>query len=138
MANPIVDAVEKAYLKKDVPQFAVGDTVDVATKIVEGGKERIQTFTGTVIARKGAGINSTFIVRRIVNNEGVERIFPLHSPFIAGITVKRSGEARRAKLDYLRTRVGKSVRLTEKRREKKEGAEVEAAPVETLTAASPS
>jgi large subunit ribosomal protein L19 len=119
MANPIVDAVETQYLKKQVPEFAVGDTVDVQTRIVEGEKERLQTFSGTVIARKGKGINETFIVRRIVNNEGVERIFPTHSPFIANITVKRSGQSRRAKLFYLRKRVGKAVRLVEKDRKKK-------------------
>jgi large subunit ribosomal protein L19 len=119
MANRIVQSVEQPYLKSTVPQFSVGDTVDVATRIIEGEKERIQIFSGTVIARKGRGINETFMVRRIVNNEGVERIFPLHSPFLAGITVRRSGRARRAKLFYLRDRVGKAVRLTEKRKEKR-------------------
>ena len=94
--------------------------MDVATRIVEGDKERIQIFSGTIIMRKGAGINETFTVRRIVNNEGVERIYPVHSPFIASVTVKRSGERRRAKLFYLRNRVGKSVRLTEKRKIKKD------------------
>jgi large subunit ribosomal protein L19 len=123
MVNRTVESVEQSSLKKDVPQFDVGDTVDVATRIVEGDKERLQTFSGTVIARKGRGINSTFIVRRIVNNEGVERIFPLHSPFIASITVRRSGESRRAKLFYLRKRVGKAVRLTEKRKEKRDEAQ---------------
>jgi large subunit ribosomal protein L19 len=120
MTNKLIQHVEKEHLKKDVPQFRVGDTVDVHTRIIEGEKERIQVFTGTVIMRKGAGINETFTVRRIVNNEGVERIYPVHSPFIASITVKRSGERRRAKLFYLRDRVGKSVRLTEKRKTKKE------------------
>src|SRR5512141_1709574 len=102
MANRIVEAVEQSSLKKDPLQFNVGDTVDVATRIIEGDKERIQVFSGTVIARKGRGINETFTVRRIVNNEGVERIFPVHSPFISGITVRRSGETRRSKLYYLR------------------------------------
>src|SRR5437773_12572282 len=114
MRNSIVKQVEQSSLKKDAPRFEVGDTVDVHTRIVAGDKERIQVFSGTVIMRKGAGINETFTVRRIVNNEGVERIFPVNSPFIANITVKRSGERRRAKLFYLRERVGKSVRLTEK------------------------
>jgi large subunit ribosomal protein L19 len=123
MAHRLVEEIEKAYLKKDVPTFDIGDTVDVATRIVEGEKERIQVFSGTVIARKGRGINETFIVRRIVNNEGVERIFPLHSPFIVSVTVKRSGESRRAKLYYLRKRVGKAVRLVEKRKEKKDEAQ---------------
>jgi large subunit ribosomal protein L19 len=127
MAHRIVEEVEKAYLKKDVPSFDIGDTVDVATRIVEGEKERIQVFSGTVIARKGRGINETFIVRRIVNNEGVERIFPVHSPFIVSVTVKRSGESRRAKLYYLRNRVGKAVRLVEKRKEKKDEAQAGAA-----------
>src|SRR5204862_4133262 len=120
MTNKTIQYVEQNYLKKDVPQFSVGDTVDVHTRIVEGDKERIQIFAGTVIMKKGAGINETFTVRRIVNNEGVERIYPVHSPFIASITVRRSGERRRAKLFYLRERVGKAVRLTEKRKAKKE------------------
>jgi large subunit ribosomal protein L19 len=124
--------VEKDHLKKEVPQFRVGDTVDVHTKIIEGEKERIQVFSGTVIMKKGAGINETYTVRRIVNNEGVERIFPLHSPFVAKVIVKRSGETRRAKLFYLRKRVGKAVRLTESRKIKKEeahaGTESESAP----------
>src|SRR6188768_851631 len=122
MTNKILEQVEQAYLKKDVPQFTVGDTVDVHTRIVEGDKERIQVFAGTVIMKKGRGINETFTVRRIVNNEGVERIFPLHSPFIASVTVKRSGESRRAKLYYLRERVGKATRLVEKRKAKKDDA----------------
>jgi large subunit ribosomal protein L19 len=120
MTNKIIQQVEKNYLKQEVPQFRVGDTVDVHTRIVEGDKERIQVFTGTVIMKKGAGINETYTVRRIVNNEGVERIFPMHSPFVAKVVVRRSGETRRAKLFYLRDRVGKSVRLTESRKAKKE------------------
>src|SRR5512134_3785738 len=122
MSNPIVKDIEKQYQKQEIPQFEVGDTVDVATRIIEGEKERIQTFSGTVIARKGAGINAMFTVRRIVNNEGVERIFPVHSPFVAKVIVRRSGETRRAKLFYLRNRVGKSTRLSEQRRVKKEEA----------------
>ncbi|MBV8780474.1 MAG: 50S ribosomal protein L19, partial [Phycisphaerae bacterium] len=115
MTNELLKQIEQPHLKKEVPQFRVGDTVDVSTRIIEGDKERIQVFTGTVIMRKGAGINETFTVRRIVNNEGVERIFPVHSPFIAKVSVRRSGETRRAKLFYLRDRVGKAVRLTEAR-----------------------
>ena len=118
MTNAILEAVEAPHLKKDVPQFNVGDTVDVHTRIIEGDKERIQVFSGTVIMRKGRGINETFTVRRIVNNEGVERIFPLHSPFIAKVNVKRGARVRRAKLYYLRDRVGKAVRLAEQRKEK--------------------
>src|SRR5438477_2795384 len=98
MTNATIQYVEQNYLKKDMPQFEVGDSVDVHTRIVEGDKERIQVFSGTVIMKKGRGINETFTVRRIVNNEGVERIWPVHSPFIAKVLVKRSGETRRAKL----------------------------------------
>src|SRR5438132_11279006 len=116
MTNNFLKHVESQYLKKDIPQFRVGDTVDVHTRIVEGDKERIQVFSGTVIMKKGSGINETFTVRRIVNNEGVERVCPLHSPFVAKVVVKRSGTTRRAKLFYLRQRVGKSVRLTEERK----------------------
>jgi large subunit ribosomal protein L19 len=116
MINSIIENVEKNYLKQEnAPQFDIGDTVDVHTRIVEGDKERIQVFGGTVIMRRGRGINETFTVRRIVNNEGVERIFPVHSPFISKLVVKRGGESRRAKLFYLRDRVGKAVRLSEKR-----------------------
>src|SRR5207237_6646755 len=126
MTSCVVENVEQPYLKKEVPPFEVGDTVDVATRIIEGEKERIQVFSGTVIMKKGRGINETFTVRRIVNNEGVERIFPLHSPFIAKVTVKRGGETRRAKLFYLRDRVGKAVKLTEKRRASKKDAAADA------------
>jgi len=111
------DMLEKAVsgqLKKEPPQFRVGDTVDVHVKIVEGDKERVQVFSGTVIARKGRGINENFTVRRIVNNEGVERIFPLHSPSVVDVLVKRSGFTRRSKLYFLRDRVGKATRLREK------------------------
>ena len=123
MINRIIEQVEKPHLKQDVPQFDVGDTVDVHTRIIEGDKERVQVFSGTVIMKKGRGINETFTVRRIVNNEGVERIFPIHSPFISKVVVKRGGETRRAKLFYLRDRVGKAVRLTEKRKTKKDDAQ---------------
>jgi large subunit ribosomal protein L19 len=119
MINRIIESVEKTSLKESAPQFEIGDTVDVHTRIVEGDKERVQVFSGTVIMRKGRGVNETFTVRRIVNNEGVERIFPVHSPFIAKLVVKRGGEARRAMLFYLRDRVGKAVRLTEKTRKTK-------------------
>jgi large subunit ribosomal protein L19 len=115
MINKYLKLVEASSLKQDVPQFRVGDTVDVHCRIVEGEKERIQIFAGTVIMRKGAGTNETFTVRRIVNNEGVERIFPLHSPYVTKVVVKRSGQTRRAKLFYLRSRVGKATRLAEDR-----------------------
>ena len=133
MNNKLIELVEQPYLKKEnIPTFDIGDTVDVHTRIIEGDKERVQIFAGTVIMRKGQGINQMFTVRRIVNNEGVERIFPVHSPFIAKVVVRRGGASRRAKLFYLRDRVGKSVRLTEKRKEKveKPAAAEKAAPVE--------
>ena len=130
MKTDILSKVEQAYLKQDAPQFRVGDTVDVHTRIIEGEKERIQVFSGTVIMKKGAGINETFTVRRIVNNEGVERIFPLHSPFIAKVVVRRSGETRRAKLFYLRNRVGKATRLTETRKVRKDESPAAPAPPE--------
>ena len=120
MSYGIVKEIEEQYMKKEVPNFRVGDTVDVATRIVEGEKERIQVFSGTVIMKKSSGINQMFTVRRNVNNEGVERIFPTHSPLVASITVKRSGQTRRAKLFYLRDRVGKATRLTEKKAKKHE------------------
>lgn len=98
-------------IKDTLPEFRVGDTVNVSVRIVEGEKERTQVFRGVVIARKGGGVTETFTVRRIVNNEGVERIFLLHSPTLAGVEVIRSGQTRRAKLYYLRDRVGKATRL---------------------------
>src|SRR6185503_15164680 len=104
MSHKIMQLVEQTSLKSDAPKFQVGDTVDVHTKILEGDKERIQLFTGTVIARSG-GSREMFTVRRIVAGEGVERKFPLHSPKIAKIEVKRSGVVRRAKLYFLRDRV---------------------------------
>lgn len=123
MSYGIVKEIEQKFMKKEITPFRVGDTVDVATRIVEGEKERIQVFAGTVIMKKGSGISETFTVRRIVNNEGVERIFPVHSPFISSITVKRSGQTRRAKLFYLRDRVGKSTRLSEEKKSTKPVAE---------------
>ena len=111
MNTEMLDAVERGSLKKGIPYFEIGDVVDVHCRIREGDKERVQVFTGTVIARKGRGINETFTVRRIVNNEGVERIFPLHSPNVMDIKPIRSGKKRRAKLYYLRDRTGKAVKL---------------------------
>ncbi len=115
MSQQILELVEKSSLKSEVPEFQIGDTVDVHTRILEGEKERIQIFNGVVIARAGSGTRATFVVRRIVGGEGVERKFPLHSPKIAKIEVKRSGVVRRAKLYFLRDRVGKAVRLKERR-----------------------
>jgi large subunit ribosomal protein L19 len=120
MSQDILKLVEKSSLKAEVPKFAVGDTVDVHTRILEGEDERIQIFSGTVIGRSGSGSREMFTVRRIVSGEGVERKFPLHSPKIAKIEVKRSGVTRRAKLYYLRDRVGKSVRLRERKATAKE------------------
>ncbi len=111
----LLNAVEQGCMKSEIPFFEVGDTVDVHTKILEGNKERIQVFTGTVIARSGSGAREMFTVRRIVAGEGVERKFPVHSPRIDKIEVKRSGVVRRAKLYFLRDRVGKAVRLKERR-----------------------
>lgn len=109
-----LDPVEKEFLKSTPPRFDVGDTVDVHVKIVEGDKERIQVFTGIVIARRHQGLSETFTVRRIVQGEGVERIFPLHSPRVATIEVKKQGRVRRAKLHYLRERVGRSTKVEER------------------------
>ena len=114
MKTQMLDSVESKSLKENVPYFEIGDIVDVKCKIKEGEKERIQIFTGTVIARKGRGINETFIVRRVIGNEGVERIFPLHSPNVVDVKAIRSGKTRRAKLYFLRDRVGKAVRLPQK------------------------
>jgi large subunit ribosomal protein L19 len=110
----LLDAVENKSLKEKIAHFEIGDTIDVRCSIKEGDKERVQVFTGTVIARKGRGINETFTVRRIVDNEGVERIFPLHSPNILNIRPVRSGKTRKAKLYYLRQRTGKAVRLAQR------------------------
>ncbi|GMU22067.1 MAG: 50S ribosomal protein L19 [Phycisphaerae bacterium] len=120
MIQPLLQIVEDAYKKSqsDVPQFAIGDTVTVHVRIVEGEKERVQPYTGVVIARRGRGMTENFTVRRIVNNEGVERIFPVHSPKIAKVEVVRSGHVRRAKLYYLRDRVGKSRRLRDRKTNK--------------------
>ncbi|MEE2660235.1 MAG: 50S ribosomal protein L19 [Planctomycetota bacterium] len=117
----ILESVVAHQLKseEDLPNLSVGDTIDVHQRIIEGGKERTQVFQGVLIGMKGRGINRMITVRRIVANEGVERIFPLHSPKVAKIEIVRHGDARRAKLYYLRDRVGKSRRLRDRRRGKK-------------------
>ena len=107
----IIDKIEQEQLKQDVANFNVGDTVKVHCRVVEGGKERIQIFEGLVIARKGSGVNASFTVRKISYGEGVERVFPLHTPRIAKIDVTNRGKVRRAKLHYLRGRVGKRALL---------------------------
>jgi large subunit ribosomal protein L19 len=105
--NQVIDVIEKEQQKSDVTSFSVGDSVRVHTRVVEGDKERIQVFAGVVIGRKGRGLNETFTVRRISYGEGVERVFPLHSPRVAKVEVEQQGRARRAKLNYLRQRKGK-------------------------------
>ncbi len=115
MRNPLIDIVEQSHRKAEVPVFLIGDTVVVSVRIVEGEKERVQNFTGVVIARRGEGLTEMFTVRRIVNNEGVERVFPIHSPKVLGVEVLRSGKIRRAKLFFLRHRVGKARKLRERR-----------------------
>jgi large subunit ribosomal protein L19 len=114
---------EQSSLRENELEFEVGDHVDVHTRILEGNKERIQIFSGTVIGRRGRGSGETFTVRRIVAGEGVERTFPIHSPKIADLVVKRHGRVRRAKLYYLRDRVGKATRLSERRGRAKDGEE---------------
>jgi large subunit ribosomal protein L19 len=115
MSQKVLELAEKSSLKADVPEFEIGDTVDVHTKILEGNKERVQIFTGIVIARSGSGSREMFTVRRIVAGEGVERKFPLHSPRIDKVDVKRKSVVRRAKLYYMRDRSGKATRLEERR-----------------------
>ncbi len=107
----IIQKIESEQLKKDVATFNVGDTVKVHCRVVEGGKERIQIYAGVVIARGGAGVNAAFTVRKISYGEGVERVFPVHTPLIAKIEVTNRGKVRRAKLHYLRGRVGKRALL---------------------------
>lgn len=121
MSNDVMAQIEARNTKKDsIPEFEVGDTVDVSVRITEGDKSRIQIFSGTVIARKHSGLRETFTVRRIVAGEGVERIFPVHSPAMVGVKVKRHGVVRRAKLYFLRERIGKATRLKERIVVKKE------------------
>lgn len=114
MRDKLLEAVEKTSLREQQLQFAIGDTVDVHTRILEGNKERIQKFSGVVIARRGSGTREMFTVRRIVQGEGVERSFPVNSPKIAHIEVTRHARVRRAKLFYLRDRAGKATRLRER------------------------
>ena len=110
----IIEAINAESMKSEVPVFNVGDTVKVGFKIIEGGKERVQNFEGIVIAKKNGGISETFTVRHISYGVGVEKVFPLHSPKIASITVVRKGKVRRAKLYYLRSRTGKAAKVKEK------------------------
>ncbi|MBI5816085.1 MAG: 50S ribosomal protein L19 [Nitrospinae bacterium] len=109
-----IEFVEKQYMKESIPSFAIGDTVRVHTKVVEGEKERIQIVEGVVIAKKHSGVRESFTVRKVSSGIGVERIFPVHSPRVEKIEVVRSGKVRRAKLYYLRDLKGKAARLTER------------------------
>ena len=103
----VIDKIEREQLKSDVPNFGPGDTVKVHTRVIESGKERIQIYQGIVLSRHGIGVNQAFTVRKISNSEGVERVFPIHSPKVAKVEVVQKGKVRRAKLNYLRGRIGK-------------------------------
>jgi large subunit ribosomal protein L19 len=118
MNQILLNKIESEQFRKDNAQFGVGDSVKVHTKVVEGEKERIQIFSGVVIGKRGAGMNETFTVRRISYGEGVERVFPLHSPRVDKIEVERRGAVRRAKLTYLRKRLGKGATLVREREDK--------------------
>ncbi len=113
MAN-IIETLEAEARKSDIPDFAPGDTVVVQVRVKEGNRERLQAYEGVVVARRNRGLNSSFTVRKVSHGEGVERVFPLHSPTVAEIKVKRRGDVRRAKLYFLRDRSGKSARIREK------------------------
>ena len=113
MFNKIIDAINAENVKKEIPEFSVGDTVKVSVKVIEGDRERIQAFEGIVIARKNGGISETFTVRRVSFGVGVEKTFPIHSPKVADIKVVRRGKVRRAKLYYLRERTGKAAKVKE-------------------------
>ncbi len=113
MSN-LIDELEAAQMKKDIPEFNPGDTVVVKVRVKEGNRERLQAFEGVVIAKRNRGLNSAFTVRKISYGEGVERVFQTHSPLISSIEVKRRGEVRRAKLYYLRNLTGKAARIKEK------------------------
>lgn len=133
MNQALQQKIESQYFRKNPANFNVGDSVRVHTKVVEGDKERIQIFSGVVIGKRGAGLNSSFTVRRISYGEGVERVFPLHSPRIDKVEIERQGEVRRAKLTYLRKRLGKGATLVKE----KETARA-AGPVAATAGASPS
>ena len=134
----IIEALNKEQIAKvgaKMPEFAPGDTLRVNVKVIEGTRERVQAFEGVCIARKNAGVNSSFTVRKISYGEGVERVFPLHSPRIASVELVRRGAVRRAKLYYLRGRTGKAARITERARESGGPAEPAAPPAEASEAA---
>ncbi|MBN2507291.1 MAG: 50S ribosomal protein L19 [Verrucomicrobia bacterium] len=123
MSQALFAKIESEQFRKDAPRFHVGDTVRVHTKVVEGEKERVQVFSGIVIGKRGQGLNSTFTVRRISYGEGVERVFPLHSPRVERIEVEREGNVRRAKLTYLRKRLGRAAMLVRERDTRSEKAD---------------
>jgi large subunit ribosomal protein L19 len=118
MNQALLKKIESAQFRKDEAVFAVGDSVKVHTKVVEGDKERIQIFAGVVMGKRGTGLNETFTVRRISYGEGVERIFPIHSPRVDKVEVERQGSVRRAKLTYLRKRIGKGATLVKEKARK--------------------
>lgn len=118
MNQALLDKIQSEQFRKDEAKFGVGDSVRVHTKVVEGDKERIQIFSGVVIGKRGRGLNETFTVRRISYGEGVERIFPLHSPRVDKVEVERQGTVRRAKLTYLRKRLGKGATLVKEKEAK--------------------
>ena len=118
MNQALLKKIESEQFRKDDSKFAVGDSVKVHTKVVEGDKERIQIFAGVIIGKRGTGLNETFSVRRISYGEGVERVFPLHSPRVEKVEVEREGAVRRAKLTYLRKRLGKGATLVKEKAEK--------------------
>lgn len=129
--NAMIEGLEKGQLKKEIPSFHVGDTVSVHVKIIEGNKERIQVFTGTVIARKGSGVNETFSVHRVAYGEGMERVFLLHSPRVVKIELVKEGQVRRSKLYHLRGTQGKAARVkgrvvSRSRKEKEKESKAEA------------
>ena len=123
--HPLVQAVEKAQLKTNIPAFSSGDTVVVQVRVKEGDRERLQAFEGVVIAKRNRGLNSAFTVRKVSSGVGVERVFQTHSPIIASVTVKRRGEVRRAKLYYLRELSGKKARIRERLTGRNESAAAE-------------
>src|SRR5271169_2078293 len=135
MNQALLDKIESEQFRKDAADFGVGDTVRVHTRVVEGDKERIQIFSGVVIGRRGHGLNSTFTVRRISYGEGVERVFPVHSPRVEKVEVERKGSVRRAKLTYLRKRLGKGATLVKEREGKGEAAEAAATKAKAKAAA---
>jgi len=132
MNQALLDKIQSEQFRKEPAKFNVGDSVKVHTKVVEGDKERIQVFAGVVIGRRGRGLNETFTVRRISYGEGVERVFPIHSPRVDKVEVERKGEVRRAKLTYLRKRIGKGATLVKEKESASKTAEAVAKAAEAV------